>query len=89
MNWKHYLIFFIVVLAIIAGSFVYYQEQQKQANAYKTVENITTDELISNTFSEDQSILVETVESATTQKDLSKFDKEITDKNTVYYPIRL
>lgn len=85
MNWKHYLIFFIVVLAIIAGSFVYYQEKQKQANAYKTVENVTTDELISNTFSEDQSILVEKVEPATTQKDLSKFDKEITDKHTVYY----
>ena len=84
MSKRKYLIVLVVVLLIGSVGAVYYQHQQKQANAYKTVSEVDTDELVSNTL--DASILtVEQIEPTTTQKDLSKFEKQVTNKHTIYH----
>lgn len=85
MNKKKGILLLLVVVIVSSGLLMYYQQQQRQENAYKTVEEVTGQELVSNTLNTGEPILVEKIEPTTTQKDLSKFEKEVKNKHTLYY----
>lgn len=85
MNTKKSAIILLLIVGLVSMSFVYYQNQQKKQNAYKTVDEVNTNELYSNTMSTISPITVEIIEPTKTTKDLSKFEKTVTDKHTVYY----
>lgn len=83
MKYKRITIIIIIVLILISGVYIY-QEEQKQQNAYKTIEETSIEELIENSVDSERIQLTKT-ESFTPEKDLSKFDKTASEKTKIYY----